>query len=733
MIQTTEVSITYKGDGVQTLFSYPYPYRSSEDIVGYIVDESGHEERITTNFKYDNVTNMYQYPLAGDPLAAPNCLKLIRETPQQQNADLPGKLPFSLIEKSLDWIIMILQEIGSKCNNLWHVRNDCRLSETNARNSASAAAESETNAADSEEMAKKWAEYGTSPDGAADTDSPTGYTQSAKIWAALSKEYAGMSKFKLPIAYYNSVAEMKASETAIVGRPCVTLGYYEPNDGGGGVYIIRQKKESDVDDGGSIIVLDNENVAELIIDGAVNVKQFGAKGNGSTDDTIAIQNAITYSVSSYKSLYVPKGTYLITSSLRINGSIFINGEKPSNSPWIIDRGQACFLYGGTDNTAALLIMEDDKDVTTDDGIVGGPRDIYITNISLKAKSNKTIGLCTQAYNIRFTGIAIHGFGIGALLKRSFLVTFKDCNMSNGIDLYWYKCTTLCTVSGGWYYSFGLDKASIDDTLWNIIPGNTLMTNEYTAFILIDTSISGGWYAIENSNVAVQMTYNSKLIAQSPNIEACGVMGIDVKEPHDPPPRLRYAVIKLYDVNFGASTSSTFYWINPNKFGVLLDVHCKSYVTQIIPNVFGFYSSSHVFGTLLAGSHDYSRTANPTNKTLTRGNIINNSRITKYGNQIDLVISGLPVFSDAKSTDKVFLNLFRKWEYSSNKWTLRTSNDVYAQGFAYTTTKVYLVGITSIGNLWYQNISDSTDSGTVTYDLLSTFVYCRIYGMYPYGG
>lgn len=264
MIQTTEVSITYKGDGVQTLFSYPYPYRSSEDIVGYIVDESGHEERITTNFKYDNVTNMYQYPLAGDSLAAPNCLKLIRETPQQQNADLPGKLPFSLIEKSLDWIIMILQEIGSKCNNLWHVRNDCRLSETNARNSASAAAESETNAADSEEMAKKWAEYGTSPDGAADTDSPTGYTQSAKIWAALSKEYAGMSKFKLPIAYYNSVAEMKASETALAGRPCVTLGFATRTDGCGAKYIIREPNNTDVYDEYAIIKLDNGLVAELI-------------------------------------------------------------------------------------------------------------------------------------------------------------------------------------------------------------------------------------------------------------------------------------------------------------------------------------------------------------------------------------------------------------------------------------------------------------------------------------
>lgn len=734
MIQTTEVSITYKGDGVQTSFPYPYPYRNSDDIVGYIINDLGYEKRITNNFKYDKVSNIYQYPLAGDPLAAPYSIKLIRETPQQQNADLPGKLPFSLIEKSLDWIIMILQEIGSCCNSLWHIRNDCKLSETNARNSASAAAESEENAANSEDMAKKWAMSPVSPDGVADTNSPTGYTQSAKIWAALSKEYAGLSKFKLPIGYYKSVAEMKASETAIVGRPCVTLGYYEPNDGGGGVYIIRQKKESDTDNGGSILVLDNGNVSELIIDGAINVKQFGAKGNGSTDDTIAIQNAITYSVSSYKSLYVPKGTYLITSSLRINGSIFINGEKPSNSPWTIDRGQACFLYDGTDNTAALLIMEDDKDVTTDDGIVGGPRDIYITNISLNAKSNKTIGLCTQAYNIRFTGIAIHGFGIGALLKRSFLVTFKDCNMCNGIDLYWYKCTTLCTVSGGWYYSLGLDKASIDDALWNIIPGNTLMTNEYTAFILINTSISGGWYAIENSNVAVQMTYNSRLIAQYPNIEGCGVMGIDVKEPYETPSQLTYAVIKLYDVHFGApSTSSTFYWINPNTFGVFLDVHCTSYVSHMIPNVFGFYSSSHVFGTLLGGSYDYSCQDNPTLKTLTKGDVINNSRITKYGNQIDLVFSGFPVFSDATSTDKVFLNLFRKWEYSSNKWTLRTSDNVYAHGFAYTTTKVYLVGITSAGNLWYQNISDSTDSGIVTYDLLSTFVYCRIYGMYPYGG
>ena len=294
MIQTQEVSITYQGDGVQTSFAYPYAYRSNEDIKGYLINEEGYEEKITTNYRYDTVENKYIYPLQGEPLQAPWRIKLIRETPQQQNEKLPNKLPFSMIEKSLDWIIMILQEIGTRMNFLWHIRNDCKQSETNAKNSANAAAKSEENAANSQDMAQKWAMSPTSPDGNIDENSPTGLTQSSKIWAALSREYAGMSKFKMPIAYYNSVAEMKASETALVGRPCVTLGYYAPNEGGGSVYIIRAKAEDDADDGGSIIVLENRNVAELMWNGEVNIKQWGAYGDNEHDDTESIQNAIDY-------------------------------------------------------------------------------------------------------------------------------------------------------------------------------------------------------------------------------------------------------------------------------------------------------------------------------------------------------------------------------------------------------------------------------------------------------
>lgn len=157
MIETTEISITYQGDGTQTKFSYPYPYRKSSDIVGYIVDGEEHEEKITTNYKYDATTNEYIYPVSGDPLQSPLKLKLIRETPQQQNADLPNKLPFSLIEKSMDWIIMILQEIGGKTNSIWNIKQDCTAIAGKVLEYKNNAATSAENAAASSEKSGEFA------------------------------------------------------------------------------------------------------------------------------------------------------------------------------------------------------------------------------------------------------------------------------------------------------------------------------------------------------------------------------------------------------------------------------------------------------------------------------------------------------------------------------------------------------------------------------------------------
>lgn len=63
-----------------------------------------------------------------------------------------------------------------------------------------------------------------------------------------------------------------------------------------------------------------------MIDGAaVNVKDFGATGDGVTDDTAALQAAFT--AGGGGTIYLPAGTYYITSSLPITNSTRILGEN----------------------------------------------------------------------------------------------------------------------------------------------------------------------------------------------------------------------------------------------------------------------------------------------------------------------------------------------------------------------------------------------------------------------
>ena len=105
--------------------------------------------------------------------------------------------------------------------------------------------------------------------------------------------------------FYDTVALMKADTNLSAGKIVGTLGYYAANDGGGAIYKI-----TDIASQTEYQETVGNLYATLIIDGVVYPEMFGAYGDGTHDDTDAINNAINSGASTIK-FYKDK-TYMVT-------------------------------------------------------------------------------------------------------------------------------------------------------------------------------------------------------------------------------------------------------------------------------------------------------------------------------------------------------------------------------------------------------------------------------------
>ena len=128
---------------------------------------------------------------------------------------------------------------------------------------------------------------------------------------------------------YDTTVQMLADgENLVDGEKVRTLGYYSVNDGGGADFIITDTVNSNAYQ----FEVDTDLYAELIVvNDTINIKQLGAKGTGTDDDTQIFLNAINFiNDSTCQILFIPNGQYLINASLRIS-NISIIGESKENT------------------------------------------------------------------------------------------------------------------------------------------------------------------------------------------------------------------------------------------------------------------------------------------------------------------------------------------------------------------------------------------------------------------
>jgi hypothetical protein len=120
---------------------------------------------------------------------------------------------------------------------------------------------------------------------------------------------------------FATVAAMVADATHVVGDIVETAGYITTDDGGGNMYEVVVAATGTAD-GGSFIDGTGVQFKGLFPNGSVNVKQFGAVGDGVTDDTASFQSASEYAGDV---LYIPDGNYVTTDQPSIADSV-LSGE-----------------------------------------------------------------------------------------------------------------------------------------------------------------------------------------------------------------------------------------------------------------------------------------------------------------------------------------------------------------------------------------------------------------------
>lgn len=126
------------------------------------------------------------------------------------------------------------------------------------------------------------------------------------------------------ILAFNTVSELKNGENIVNGSFAETYGFHTLNDGGSAKYKIRTLSLDDTVDERKIIAITNTNlVAELICNKTINVKQIGAYGDGTHDDT----DVFKYAVNNFNKINVPFGEYLITDTIFIPANVIIEGEN----------------------------------------------------------------------------------------------------------------------------------------------------------------------------------------------------------------------------------------------------------------------------------------------------------------------------------------------------------------------------------------------------------------------
>lgn len=259
------------------------------------------------------------------------------------------------------------------------------------------------------------------------------------------------------------------------------------------------RRGSSADDGAVVIVDALGRSWERCYAGVPNVKWWGAKGDGVTQDYPAIQAALN---SSAKALYFPVGKYLCDKTLNITNRavtgkpLYLKGEAAAYDDGGVTGGSVIISNPGNGNWIAELagsqftVIEDLKFVSTGAGSASygllygrTPGSTYAQNNSLRrvivrleSKGGTTIAVgnnCTEHFVMDECWLEAD-IPFVSTLNNDFNFTPQYATITNAVlsnTAYSVKLSTFTPLTGAAMVLVGLASATFDNCVWIPTSGN----------------------------------------------------------------------------------------------------------------------------------------------------------------------------------------------------------------------------------------------------------------------
>lgn len=345
------------------------------------------------------------------------------------------------------------------------------------------------------------------------------------ISAVVEEDYTVKDSYArvLMLGRVASISALKAISILKIkdGQKIDVLGFSTPGDGGGGTFFYSADSVATANAG--ICVAPNSGSGRWlrVYNGPISVAWFGAVGDGSTDDTTAISNAIAAGTHHSVILFEPKKQYRVTNQINIYGktNLTLSGYGASittDSSTNIRKFRFTSCTGGSVRGLRF------------DGarIMSTPAALGEASVEIYSSSGVIVTDCIFD-NLRGGGVVLLANCPRCTIERNlfqdnFCAIFSDDDTVTQPTYFSIVGNTILNNSSSASYSGGIKISGLQQPIYSVISGNTInyageMGIEVqgpTDFTVNGNTVEECTYGISISNCQRAVVSNNSLRGQT---------------------------------------------------------------------------------------------------------------------------------------------------------------------------------------------------------------------------